>query len=92
MPSLIIDSEPSGESSYEGSPRPSRNSVLEDDYRASYFPGYAEKPLEEQLEPVAVIGMGESNPRNPSMQIWEAHYTLTSIIRLPFTRRCWITS
>lgn len=29
-----------------------------DEYPAVSFPGYAEKPLEQQLEPIAVIGMG----------------------------------
>lgn len=28
-------------------------------YPAASFPGYAEKPLNEQLEPIAVIGMGK---------------------------------
>ena len=28
-------------------------------YPAAAFPGYAEKPLNEQLEPIAVVGMGE---------------------------------
>src|SRR3954447_8370004 len=27
-------------------------------YAATSFPGYAEKPLDEQLEPIAVVGMG----------------------------------
>jgi hypothetical protein len=31
-----------------------------DDYPAASFPGYSEKPLSENLEPIAVIGMGES--------------------------------
>lgn len=28
-------------------------------YLAASFPGYSEKPLNEQLEPIAVVGMGE---------------------------------
>jgi len=28
-------------------------------YPATSFPGYSEKPLNEQLEPIAVVGMGE---------------------------------
>ncbi|KAI5867271.1 KR domain-containing protein [Durotheca rogersii] len=57
MPSLILESRPSSKDS-RGSRGSSRNSVVEDNYRASYFPGYSEKPLDEQLEPIAVIGMG----------------------------------
>ena len=30
-----------------------------DNYPALSFPGYTEKPLDEQLEPIAVVGMGE---------------------------------
>lgn len=29
------------------------------EYPALSFPGYSEKPLNEQLEPIAVIGMGK---------------------------------
>ncbi len=29
-------------------------------YAANSFPGYAEKPLSEQLEPIAVVGIGRS--------------------------------
>lgn len=38
------------------------NELYVDDhsYPALSFPGYAEKPLSEQLEPIAVIGMGKS--------------------------------
>ncbi|KAL9047183.1 MAG: hypothetical protein Q9214_000184, partial [Letrouitia sp. 1 TL-2023] len=35
------------------------NQIVDDDeYPAVSFPGYAEKPLSEQLEPVAIVGMG----------------------------------
>lgn len=34
-----------------------------EDYPAVNFPGYSEKPLNEQLEPIAVIGMGKDNIR-----------------------------
>ncbi|KAI4159807.1 MAG: hypothetical protein LQ342_006318 [Letrouitia transgressa] len=35
------------------------NQIVDDDeYPAVSFPGYAEKPLSEQLEPIAVVGMG----------------------------------
>ncbi len=33
--------------------------VDNDNYPALSFPDYAEKPLTEQLEPIAVIGMGK---------------------------------
>ncbi len=34
--------------------------IIEDDvYPALSFPGYTEKPLTEQLEPIAVVGMGK---------------------------------
>jgi len=32
--------------------------INNDNYPALSFPGYAEKPLAEQLEPIAVVGMG----------------------------------
>ena len=35
--------------------------VHDADYPAASFPGYAEKPLSEQLEPIAVVGMGNYN-------------------------------
>jgi hypothetical protein len=31
------------------------------DYPAVSLPGYSEKPLNEQLEPIAVVGMGKEN-------------------------------
>jgi hypothetical protein len=33
--------------------------VNDDAYAANSFPGYSEKPLSEQLEPIAVVGMGK---------------------------------
>jgi hypothetical protein len=62
MPSLIISAGPSWADSDGENPKSSQNSEVGDDYRASDFPEYSEKPLEEQLEPIAVIGMGEFNP------------------------------
>lgn len=61
MPGLTIDSRSSSEGPYLSA---YPNSVLDEsnDYPAVSFPGYAEKPLDEQLEPIAVIGMGESGP------------------------------
>ncbi|KAI1842798.1 hypothetical protein JX266_010974 [Neoarthrinium moseri] len=58
MPGLIVQSRTSSEGPHASRQGSSRNSVIEDDYPAATFPGYAEKPLDEQLEPIAVIGMG----------------------------------
>ncbi|KAK8062454.1 hypothetical protein PG997_014551 [Apiospora hydei] len=61
----VRSSSSSSQSSYEEIPSPdtlpsdSVSSVgSDDDYPALSFPGYAEKPLDEQLEPIAVVGMG----------------------------------
>lgn len=35
-----------------------RHIVTDAEYAGISFPGYSEKPLSEQLEPIAVIGMG----------------------------------
>lgn len=59
MPGLIVESSISSEEALASRQGSSRNSVVEDDYRAALFPGYAEKPLDEQLEPIAVVGMGK---------------------------------
>jgi hypothetical protein len=32
-----------------------------DEYPAVTFPGYAEQPLDKQLEPIAVVGMGKKH-------------------------------
>jgi hypothetical protein len=40
--------------------RPSSVDSAFDEYPAISFPGYAEKPIKDQLEPIAVIGMGKS--------------------------------
>ena len=37
-----------------------------DEYAAASYPGYSEKPLDDQLEPIAVIGMGTSGRCDPS--------------------------
>ncbi|KAI1734298.1 KR domain-containing protein [Xylaria scruposa] len=55
---------PSSQDSDDNLPTPdtisssSASSISEHEYPARSFPGYAEKPLEEQLEPIAVVGMG----------------------------------
>ena len=48
----------SDESSSDSFP-PNSQIIENDDYPALAFPEYAEKPLTEQLEPIAVVGMGK---------------------------------
>ncbi|KAK3342085.1 KR domain-containing protein [Lasiosphaeria hispida] len=58
MPGLLRTLSPVGTSSQDsGSSLGPEYSPIED-YAAASFPGYAEKPLHEQLEPIAVVGMG----------------------------------
>ncbi|KAH9209743.1 putative polyketide synthase [Leptodontidium sp. 2 PMI_412] len=54
MPGIIVSSSPSSASFEESLP----GLTDSQDYAANSFPGYAEKPLDEQLEPIAVVGMG----------------------------------
>lgn len=60
MPGIIADGQSSSLS--EDSPGERYDSPLQvmDDvnYPAVRFPGYSEKPLSQQLEPIAVVGMG----------------------------------
>ncbi|OIW31083.1 putative polyketide synthase [Coniochaeta ligniaria NRRL 30616] len=56
MPGRLRTSRSSSEHS-DGT-HPSSVSSTFDDYPALSFPGYAEKPLKDQLEPIAVCGMG----------------------------------
>lgn len=69
MPALIRTESSTGRS--EDSPGHIDNNdlrFLEDhEYPALLFPGYSEKPLSEQLEPIAVIGMGTLN--NPTSSL-----------------------
>ena len=71
MPGLLIQREPSpaGSSSASSSGSSQRfdysrhGSVVGDsDYAASSFPQNEELPLSEQLEPIAVVGMGKQYP------------------------------
>ena len=48
----------SDDSSVEGSTH-GLQIIENDDYPALSFPGYTEKPLTDQLEPIAVVGMGK---------------------------------
>ncbi len=50
----------SSENEFSGDIEPS---YKDSEYAAASYPGYSEKPLAEQLEPVAVCGMGMS-PQN----------------------------
>lgn len=59
------DDERSGDfektSSHGSAPSSVEDSPFTYEYPAVNFPGYAEKPLDEQLEPLAVVGMGVYN-------------------------------
>ncbi|ORY69611.1 putative polyketide synthase [Pseudomassariella vexata] len=58
MPGLVT-SRSASPSSQDDTPDLSRGSSVNGDYPpVSSFPGYAEKPLHDQLEPIAVVGMG----------------------------------
>lgn len=55
------------------------------EYPAASFPGYNEKPLKDQLEPIAVCGMG--------MSFWLAGDPgLQMLCSLSFARRCQFSS
>lgn len=49
----------SGDESSDSSSSHGSQIIENDDYPALSFPGYTEKPLNEQLEPIAVVGMGK---------------------------------
>jgi len=60
MPGIVRQYTPSTSSESYGSAASEENVgfVADHDYPALEFQGYAEKPLSEQLTPIAVIGMG----------------------------------
>ncbi|RYP59770.1 hypothetical protein DL771_010748 [Monosporascus sp. 5C6A] len=58
MPGLLRTSSPVSTSSRDSGSGLSPEPGAVGDYAAASFPGYAEKPLHEQLEPIAVVGMG----------------------------------
>ncbi|KAK4221309.1 putative polyketide synthase [Podospora fimiseda] len=61
MPGLTISSSSDPESSSSSPPSSSSSNIGTCDcenYPAASFPNYAEQPLERQLEPIAVVGMG----------------------------------
>jgi hypothetical protein len=60
MPGLTFDRSSSSSSGSTPLSTPENEGFVSDmQYPAVSFPGYAEKPLSQQLEPIAVIGMGE---------------------------------
>lgn len=62
MPGLTLDRSSSASSASTPLTTPDDERIVNDlDYAAISFPGYAEKPLSEQLEPIAVVGMGKSS-------------------------------
>lgn len=60
MPALLQDQTSPGLSeAYSDADYHSSAQIVEDsDYPAISFDGYSEKPLSQQLEPIAVVGMG----------------------------------
>ena len=64
MPGILKEnpsssSSESGSFVYNGFPGSSEPNYVDGKYAAASFPGYSEKPLSEQLEPIAVCGMGK---------------------------------
>lgn len=63
--STSSESGSSSENEFLGSTEPNRKDYK---YAAASYPGYSEKPLAQQLEPIAVCGMGTSPPN--TMKMW----------------------
>jgi hypothetical protein len=62
MPSLLRRPSSLASSSSEESDWLNEHAIVSDkEYNAIYFDGCAEKPISEQLEPIAVVGMGNVN-------------------------------
>lgn len=76
MPGLIrqsYSSSSSSDGSFNDDGSVSSSVVLQDlQYPALSFPGYSEKPISKQLEPIAVVGMGECFASN---NVWVALLT-----------------
>jgi hypothetical protein len=68
----------SSENGISGGTEPS---YKDSQYAAVSYPGYSEKPLTEQLEPIAVCGMGTS-PQNA------LEFDLQVLCSMSFARRC----
>ena len=61
MPGLILRSSSLASSSSDEPERLQELAIVSDEeYAANFHDDYSEKPLSEQLEPIAVVGMGKT--------------------------------